>query len=144
MDRLSGPHFASDDAQLPGRQGASEVFAASWGSGLKPSEFPEPLKINDLVPYRLTLDTSCTKKIPSDHLRNDCSCGEAFCCGGGGTAGLGQIVAVRPGDALDHAEVEQSAQLSRQPVGGEHLKFGEKVGAADAGDVDPWILQRVQ
>ena len=34
--------------------------------------------------------------------------------------------------------------MARQPVGGEHLQFGEKVGAADAGDVDPWILQGVQ
>jgi hypothetical protein len=63
---------------------------------------------------------------------------------GRGTSGLGQIIAVCPFDAFDRAEVQQPAQLPREPVRREHFQFGKKVGAADPGDVDLWILQGMQ
>ena len=64
-----------------------------------------------LVPYHLTLDALCIKKVPSNQCRNDGGVGEAFRRGGRGTSGLGQIIAICPGDALDHPDVAQSAQL---------------------------------
>ncbi len=39
-------------------------------------------------------------------------------CFGSSASSLGQIMAVCPGDALDHAEVQQSAQMARQPARG--------------------------
>jgi hypothetical protein len=65
-----------------------------------------------LVPYRLTLDTICIKKIPSNQCRNDGGLGEAFRRGGRSPSGLGQVIAVCPGDALDHSDVEHAAQLA--------------------------------
>jgi hypothetical protein len=79
-----------------------------------------------LVTYRLTLDTFCTKKVPSAQWRNDNGRGEVFGCGGSSPSGLGQIVAVRPGDTLDHFDVQQAAQLPRQPAWREHVQVGEK------------------
>src|ERR1019366_1871604 len=83
-------------------------------------------------------------KIPSDQCRNDGGCGEALRRGGCGASGFGQIVAVCSGDSLDHPDVAQSAQVPRQPVWREHVQVGEKVGPADTGDFDPWILQGMQ
>src|SRR3978361_59041 len=67
-----------------------------------------------LVPYPPTLDAFCIK-IPSNQCRNDSGCCEVFSRRGRSTSGLGQIIAVCPGDALDHADVEESGQLPGPP-----------------------------
>jgi hypothetical protein len=39
--------------------------------------------------------------------------GEVLGCCGGGTTGLGEVVAVGSGDSLDHADIQQPALLPR-------------------------------
>ena len=51
------------------------------------------------------------RKIPSDHSRNDGRRGEPPRRCGSGTSGLRQIVPIGSGDPLDHADIQQSAQL---------------------------------
>ncbi len=65
------------------------------------------------------------QKILLNQCRNDGRRGETFCRGSRSSSGLGQIISVRPGNALDHAEIQQSAQVPRQPVRREHLQFGK-------------------
>lgn len=51
------------------------------------------------------------RQIPSDHSRNDGGMRDALgCCGGSATC-LGQVVAIRPCNALDYPDVQQPAQL---------------------------------
>ena len=63
---------------------------------------------------------------------------------GSGPAGAGEVVAISSGDALDHADVAQPAELAREPMSGRDRRGRQQVGAADAGDVGARILQSVQ
>ena len=84
------------------------------------------------------------QKIPSNQFPNDGGLGWAFRGRCGGLPGLGELIAVGHGGALDHAKVAQSAQVPRQPALREHAEVRAKIGPPDTRDVDPWILQRVQ
>src|SRR5262249_50683433 len=83
-------------------------------------------------------------KIPSNRIRNDHGAYEARGCCRGGTSGFGQIIAVGPGHAFDHTDPTKSTQLARQPAGREHGQVWQEVSTADAGDVDPGVLQGAQ
>ena len=68
------------------------------------------------LPFVSLLSATCChflRKIPSDHSRNDGRRGEPPRRCGSGTPGLCQIVAICPGHSLDHADIEQSAELPR-------------------------------
>ncbi len=62
---------------------------------------------------------------------NDIRCQLTRRCGSG-TSGLRQEIAVGPSDPLDHPDWK------------EHAEDRQQVAPADASDVDPWILQRMQ
>ena len=71
--------------------------------------------VSPLPPNSSRFDAlNCTVcQIPSNHSRNDDGLGEPPRRGGRGTSGFGEVVAIGSGDALDHPDVQQPAQLPR-------------------------------
>src|SRR6266404_96035 len=96
-----------------------------------------------LVSYDLTLDIFCTN-LRSCEGGNDDGLSDATKGSGGGTTDSGEVVAIGSGYALDEADVSHPAKLAREAMRGELVEQREQVGAADAGDVDPRVLQGVQ
>ena len=62
--------------------------------------------------------------------------GKAAARGNGAATETGQIIAVGTGDALDQAEGAQTAELARYRGGRELVEDRQKVGAANAGDIE--------
>src|SRR6266403_1512562 len=96
-----------------------------------------------LVSYDLTLDIFGTD-FPSCEGGDDDGLGDTTNRGGGGTTDAGEVVAIGSGYALDETDVSQPAKLAREAMRGELVEQREQVGTADAGDVDPRVLQGMQ
>src|SRR5208282_4545159 len=105
--------------------------------------FPQRRLGKGLVSYHLTRDVWCAD-YGSCEGRDDDALGEAAECCCCGSADSGEVVSIGSGGALDCADVAQPAQLPGEACGGELAEERAEVCSADAGDVDPGVLQGVE
>ena len=126
------PMEAPEQVEVPGGNKSIVVFRPDTRGGLV------------AVPYHLTLVEFCTESASCERRDDDGLSNTAEGCGSG-TAGAGEVVAIGSGDALDHADVAAAGAVVAT-VGSARTwsRSGQQVGPADAGDVDPRILQGVQ